>query len=103
MEDDEDDEDYNLSNFSESNDDINEDFGMKDDGINTAIGGKQLEGVWNGEGDSDHGDSDELSSVEGLFDDERNSMPRFLEFNQCNGMKNVMLNFINHLVGFIPC
>ena len=28
---------------------------MEDDGINRAIGGKQLEGVWNGEGDSDHG------------------------------------------------
>ncbi|KAL6337106.1 hypothetical protein AAG906_036420 [Vitis piasezkii] len=38
---------------------------MEDDGINREIGGKQLEGVWNGEGDSDHGDSDE------------NSRPRF--------------------------
>ena len=45
VEDDEDDEDYNLSDFSESDDDINEDFGMEDDGINRAIGGKQLEGV----------------------------------------------------------
>ncbi|KAK9997647.1 hypothetical protein SO802_022333, partial [Lithocarpus litseifolius] len=60
----EDDEDYNLSDFSESDDDINEDFGMEDDGINRAIGGKQLEGVWNGEGDSDNGDSDELRSAE---------------------------------------
>ncbi|KAL6321992.1 hypothetical protein AAG906_035912 [Vitis piasezkii] len=45
VEDDEDDEDYNLSDFSESDDDIIEDFGMEDDGINRAIGGKQLEGV----------------------------------------------------------
>lgn len=36
----EDDEDYNLSDFSESDDDINEDFGMEDDGINRAIGDK---------------------------------------------------------------
>ena len=36
----EDDEDYNLSDFSESDDDINEDFGMGDDRINRAIGGK---------------------------------------------------------------
>ena len=36
----EDDKDYNLSDFSESDDDINEDFGMEDDGINRAIGGK---------------------------------------------------------------
>ena len=35
----EDDEDYKLSDFSESND-INEDFDMEDDGINRAIGGK---------------------------------------------------------------
>ena len=61
----EDDEDYNLSDFSEFDDDIIEDFGMEDDGINRAIGGKQLEGVWNGEGDSDHGDSDELRSAKG--------------------------------------
>ena len=61
----EDDEDYNLSDFSEFDDDIIEDFGMEDDGINRAIGGKQLKGVWNGEGDSDHGDSDELRSAEG--------------------------------------
>lgn len=40
LEDDEDDEDYNLRDFFESDDDINEDFGMKDDGINRAIGGK---------------------------------------------------------------
>ena len=40
MEDDEDDEDYNLSDFSESDDDINEDFGMGDDRIDRAIGGK---------------------------------------------------------------
>ena len=65
VEDDEDDEDYNLSDFSESDDDIIEDFGMEDDGINRAIGGKQLKGVWNGEGDSDHRDSDELRSAEG--------------------------------------
>ena len=102
MEDDEDDEDYNLSDFSKSNDDINEDFGMKDDGINRAIGGKQLEGVWNSEGDLDHGDSDKLSSVEGSFDDERNSRPRFLEFNQHIGMKNVQLmkdlKFASHVI-----
>ena len=61
----EDDEDYNLSDFSESDDDIIEDFGMEYDGINRAIGGKQLKGVWNGEGDSDHRDSDELRSAEG--------------------------------------
>ena len=64
---------------------------MEDDGINRAIGGKQLEGVWDGEGDSDHGDSDELRSVEGSFDDEGNSRPRFPEFNQHIGMKNVQL------------
>ena len=81
VEDDEDDEDYNLSDFSESDDDIIEDFGMEDDGINRAIGGKQLEGVWNGEGDSDHGDSDELRSAEGSSDDEGNSRPRFPKFN----------------------
>ena len=81
VEDDEDDEDYNLSDFSESDDDIIEDFGMEDDGINRAIGGKQLEGVWNGEGDSDHGDSDELRSAEGSSNDEGNSRPRFPEFN----------------------
>ena len=79
MEDDEDDEDYKLSDFSKS-DDINEDFDMEDDGINKAIGGKQLEGVWNGEGDLDHGDS-ELRSAEGSFNDEGNSRPRFPEFN----------------------
>ena len=45
VEDDEDNEDYNLSDFFESDDDINEDFCMEDDGINRAIGGKQLEGV----------------------------------------------------------
>ncbi|XP_050262934.1 uncharacterized protein LOC126707368 isoform X2 [Quercus robur] len=81
VEDDEDDEDYNLSDFFESDDDINEDFGMEDDGINKAIGGKQLEGVSNGEGDSDHGDSDELRSAEGSSNDEGNSRPRFPEFN----------------------
>ena len=64
---------------------------MEDDGINRAIGGKQLEGVWDGEGDSDHGDSDELRSAEGSFDDEGNSRPRFPEFNQHIGMKNVQL------------
>ena len=64
---------------------------MEDDGINRAIGGKQLEGVWNGEGDSDHGNSDELRSEEGSSDDEGNSRPRFLEFNQRIGMKNVQL------------
>ncbi|XP_030938126.1 uncharacterized protein LOC115963311 isoform X1 [Quercus lobata] len=79
LEDDEDDEDYNLSDFFESDDDINEDFGMEDDGINRAIGGKQLEGVWNGKEGSDHRDSDESRSVEGSFDDEGNSRPRFLE------------------------
>ncbi|KAK4569151.1 hypothetical protein RGQ29_004518 [Quercus rubra] len=102
LEDDEDDEDYNLSDFSESDDDINEDFGMEDDGINRAIGGKQLEGVWNGEEDSDHGDSDESRSVEGSFDDEGNSRPRFLEFNQRTCMKNVQLmkalKFASHVV-----
>ena len=41
VEDDEDDEDYNLSDFFESDDDIIEDFGMEDDGINRAIGGKR--------------------------------------------------------------
>ena len=40
VEDDEDDEYYNLSDFSESDDDINEDFGMGDDRIDRAIGGK---------------------------------------------------------------
>ena len=97
LEDDGDDEDYNLSDFSESNDDINEDFGMEDDGINRAIGGKQLEGVWNGEEDSDHGDSDESRSVEGSSDDKGNSRPRFLEFNQYTGMKNVQLIRISNL------
>ena len=99
---DEDDEDYNLSDFSESDDDINEDFGMEDDGINRAIGGKQLEGVWNGEGDSDHGDNDELRSAEGSFDDEGNSRPRFPKFNQRIGMENVQLvkdqKFASHVV-----
>ena len=87
VEDDEVDEDYKLSDFSKS-DDINEDFDMEDDGINRAIGGKQLEGVWNGEGDLDHGDS-ELRSAEGSSDDEGNSRPRFPEFNQRIGMENV--------------
>ena len=77
----EDAEDYNLSDFSESDDDINEDFGMEDNGINRTIGGRQLEGVWDGEWDSNHGDSDELMSAEGPFDDEGNSRPRFPEFN----------------------
>ena len=81
VDDDEYDKDYNLSDCSESDDDINENFGMEDDGINRAIGGKQLEGVWNGEGDSDHGDSDELRSAKGSSDDEGNSRLRFLEFN----------------------
>ena len=45
----EDAEDYNLSDFSESDDDINEDFGMEDDGINREIGGKQLEGKQQGD------------------------------------------------------
>ena len=102
VEDDEDDEDYNLSDFSESDDDIIEDFGMEDDGINRAIGGKQLEGVWNGEGDSDHGDSDELRSAEGSSDDEGNSRPRFPEFNQHIGMENVQLvkdqKFASHVI-----
>ena len=40
VEDDEDDEDYNLSDFSKSGDDIIEDFGMEDARINRAIGGK---------------------------------------------------------------
>ena len=40
LEDDKDDKDYNLSYFSELDDDINEDFGMGDDRINRAIGGK---------------------------------------------------------------
>ena len=88
VEDDEADEDYKLSDFSKS-DDINEDFDMEDDGINRAIGGKQLEGVWNGEVDLDHGDSDELRSAEGSSDDEGNSRPRFPEFNQHIGMENV--------------
>ena len=98
----EDAEDYNLSDFSESDDDINEDFGMEDDGINRAIEGKELEGVWNGEGDSDHGDSDELRSAEGSSDDEENSKPKFLEFNQHIGMENVQLvkdqKFASHVV-----
>ena len=34
-----------------------------------------------GEGDSNHGDSDELMSAEGPFDDEGKSRPRFPEFN----------------------
>ena len=90
MKDDEDEEDYNLSDFFfELDDDINEDFDSEDDGINRAIGGKQLEGVWNGEGDSDHRDGDELRSVEGSSDDEGNSRPRFPEFNQRIGMENV--------------
>ncbi|KAF3966864.1 hypothetical protein CMV_009073 [Castanea mollissima] len=97
-----DDEDYNLIDFSESNDDIIEDFGMEDDGINRAIGGKQLEGVWNGEGDLDHGDSDELRSAEGTPDDEGNSRPRFPEFNQRIGMENVQLvkdqKFASHVI-----
>ena len=38
----EDDEDYNLSDFSKSVDYINEDFGMGDDRINRAFGGKAL-------------------------------------------------------------
>ncbi|RVW32335.1 hypothetical protein CK203_078920 [Vitis vinifera] len=102
VEDDEDDEDYNLSDFSESDDDIIEDFGMEDDGINRIIGGNQLEGVWNGEGDSDHGDSDELRSAEGSYDDEGNSRPRFPEFNQRIGMENVQLvkdqKFASHVI-----
>ena len=49
MEDDKEDEDYNLSNFSKSDYDINEDFGMEDDGINREIGGKQLEGKQQGD------------------------------------------------------
>lgn len=81
VDDDKDGKDYNLSDCSELGDDINENFGMKDDGINRAIGSKQLEGVWNGEGDSNHGDSDELRSAEGSSDDEGNSRRRFLEFN----------------------
>ena len=88
VEDDEVDEDYKLSDFSKSYD-INEDFDMEDDGINRAIGGKQLEGVWNGEGDIDRGDSDELRSVEGSSDDKGNSRPRFPKFNQRIGMENV--------------
>ena len=48
MEDDKEDEDYNLSDFSKSDYDINEDFGMEDDGINREIGGKQLEGKQQG-------------------------------------------------------
>ena len=100
VEDDEDDEDYKLSDFSKF-DDINEDFDMEDDGINRAIGGKQLEGVWNGEGDLDHGDS-ELRSAEGSSDDEGNSRPRFPEFNQRIGMENVQLlkdqKFASHVV-----
>ena len=51
--------------------------------------GARLEGVWNGEENGNHGDSDELRNVEGSSDDEGNSRPRFLEFNQCTGMKNV--------------
>ena len=98
----EDDEDYNLSDFSESDDDINEDFGMEDDGINRAIRGKQLEGVWNDEGDSDHGDSDELRSAKGSSDDEGNSRSKFPEFNQRIDMENVQLvkdqKFASHVV-----
>ena len=33
---------------------------MGDDRISREIWGKQLEGVWNGEGDLEHRDSDEL-------------------------------------------
>ena len=51
--------------------------------------GARLEGVWNGEENGNHGDSDELRNVEGSSDDEGNSRPRFLEFNQCTSMKNV--------------
>ena len=40
MEDDEDDEDYNLSDSVESDDDINEDFGLGDDRISREIWGK---------------------------------------------------------------
>ena len=102
VDDDEDDEDYNLSDFSESDNDVNEDFGMEDDGINRAIGGKQLEGVWNGEGDSNHGDNDELRSAKGSFDDEGNSRPRLPKFNQRIGMENVKLvkdqKFASHVV-----
>ena len=102
VEDDEDNEDYNLSDFFESDDDINDDFGMEDDGINRAIGGKQLEGVQDGEGDSDHEDSDELRSVEGSSNDEGDTRPRFPEFNQCVSMKNVQLEkdlkFASHVV-----
>ena len=49
MEDDKEDEDYNLSDFSKSDDDINENFGMEDDGINREIEGKQLEGKQQGD------------------------------------------------------
>ena len=55
-----------------------------------------------GEGDSNHGDSDELRSAKGSFDDEGNSRPRFLEFNQRTCMKNVQLmkalKFASHVV-----
>ena len=42
VKDDDDEEDYNLSDFFESDDDINEDFGMEDDGINRVIGASRL-------------------------------------------------------------
>ena len=75
---------------------------MEDDGINRTIGGKQLEGVQDGEGDSDHGDSDDLRSAEGSSNDEGNTRPRVPEFNQCIGMKNVQLEkdlkFTSHVV-----
>ena len=64
--------------------------------------GARLEGVWNGEENCNHGDSDELRNVEGSSDNEGNSRPRFLEFNQCTGMKNVYLKkdlkFASHVV-----
>ena len=64
--------------------------------------GARLEGVWNGEEASNHGDNDELRSVEGSSDDEGNSRPRFLEFNQRTSMKNVQLmkdlKFASHVV-----
>ena len=97
----EDEKDYNLSDFSKSDDDINENFGREDDGINRAIGGKQLEGVWNGEGHSDHGDSDELRSAEGSSNDKGNSRHSFPEFNQRISMENVQLKdqkFASHVV-----
>ena len=58
--------------------------------------------LWNGEGDSEHEDSDELKSAVGSSNEEGNSRPRFFEFYQYIGMKNVQLTkglkFASHVV-----